>query len=445
MRFKDDDQTKTNNKRGSSCDTNALCMTADDFIAIRSYVEERNIEPLDHGKRNCCFLDRDGACMVWDVRPQACQPQDSKSSGDAVHPDAELGLKPFDGMWLVDMHEAFVEKTVGHDFTPDKPWSTDGQSPAYLAATRMASLNDNAVAAIHDHLRIKPGMKVLDVGCGSGEYTFRLGSHIDGVSFTGLDYDPRFVQFSTDRASNQVGYPFEIPNPENEYRFVCATSMHMPFDDETFDHVVSHTFLTATPDWAPSLEEMKRVCKPGGTISSVTSLTDDFYGTGTIGLFSDKLAPRDQQLASRVQRVKDQFYPYLDLVYGVAPRDVPAAFERAGLKQVCCLPIGHYFCLSDGALRNAEYMRHVELLRMVEEEELERMLANPAAKAKLPEKDWEAYAQLIATRYDELASMAGANREWNWYGNSSLLVSGQMPRRNAPSRPKMPKLSMPKS
>ena len=306
-------------------------------------------------------------------------------------------------------------------------WSVDGQTPEFLAATRMASLGESALDVIVPRLNLEPGMRVLDVGCGSGEYSFRLGSRVRGVEFTGVDADEGFVEFASRRARGEIGFPFEEPSPHNSYRFARADGLALPFPDGSFDAVVSHTYLTAVPNWKASLKEMMRVCKPGGSVSSVTSLTDDFYGTGAIRLFGKDSESTLAELIERIDAVSARAFPEVNLIGGIEPREAPAAFARAGLENVRCLPLGHYFCLSDAQLNETDYRRHVDLLRLIEEERLERLLANPAAKAQLPDADWQLFAELIGKRHSQLLSAWRENREWDWYGNASLLVYGTAP------------------
>ena len=303
-------------------------------------------------------------------------------------------------------------------------WSVDGQSPAFLAATRMVSLADAVVESVSKHLGLQPGMNVLDVGCGSGEYCFRLGSKLEGIRFTGIDRDERFIGFAGNRASGSVGYPFELPNPANGYRFVCGDACRMPFADATFDAIISHTFLTAVADWRRALDEMRRVCKPGGVVSSITSMTDNFYGTGSIGLLAGSLAPEDAALVERVKAAKARVFKNMNLVPGVQPRDVPSAFWRAGFSHVRCLPVAQYFCLDDEGFDIEERRRHVELLYLVEKEELLRLCDAAKEDALLSRGDLDRFARLIERRREDLLAMSPDNYEWNWYGNAALLVSG---------------------
>ena len=310
-------------------------------------------------------------------------------------------------------------------------WSTDGQTPEFLAATRMISLADGIVDSILARLRLDAGMRVLDVGCGSGEYCFRLGSATRGVHYTGVELDAAFVEFANLRAAGKVDYPFEQPNPANDYRFACADGLDLPFDDGTFDAVVSHTYLTAVPDWACALAEMCRVCKPGGIVSSVTSLTDDFYGTGSISLFTSLMDSASVELLETVEKTKKKLLKGVNLAAGIFPRKVPVAFDWMGLENVSCAPLAHYFCLSDAATTEEEGKRHIELLTSMETSQVKRLKAHPETADALTGEQWDAYEDLVRFRSGALLDCS-RNREWNWYGNASLLVCGTVPAQGIP-------------
>lgn len=307
-------------------------------------------------------------------------------------------------------------------------WSIDGQTPAFLAATRMASLSHETLSRIIDFTGLEDGMEILEVGCGSGEYSIKLGALLDKASFTGIDCDAGFVSFANARAAGEVGFPYELANPANSYAFVSADAGDLPFEAESFDAVISHTFLTAMPDWPSALSEMLRVCRPGATVSSITSMTDNFYGTGALDLFSAGLSEKEAACVRRIRDAVRELAGQVNLVAGIQPRAVPEAFAAFGLEQVRCMPIGQYFCLSDANLKRQDYLRHVELLRAVALEDAARLRASEQACGAADPALVEAYEQLVQRRFDQLVAMQGSNGEWSWYGNSALLVCGTKPR-----------------
>ncbi len=104
---------------------------------------------------------------------------------------------------------------------------------------------------------VRPGMMVLDVGCGRGEilrHCARLGAHAYG-----LDYAKVAVEISqdvieqTDRPQGRIG--------------VCqATALKLPFPSEAFDRVLMFDVVEHLYPWEldQALAEVHRVLKPDG-------------------------------------------------------------------------------------------------------------------------------------------------------------------------------------
>ena len=305
-------------------------------------------------------------------------------------------------------------------------WSIDGQDPAFLAVSRMATLNPSVVKAILEALDLQPGMRVLDVGCGSGEYVFRLGKQTNGISYVGLEIDPLFIDFAQRRVEGVVGEPYEPIPDANSYEFIQGDGLHLPFADGSFDAVVSHTYLTAVPDYMVALSEMCRVCKPGGKVSSVTVMGSDFNGVGHIGLLPHLMEPRAAALCERVvAALRSSSHP-MDMTAGIPPQKAPVAFSWIGLDSVTVTPLAQYFCLSDASLTLQDYTRYVNLLHRFECDEVDRGRRIVSTEL-VTEQDWQDYQLLLDQRRDELLAKYGQNYEWDWFGSSALLVCGTVP------------------
>ena len=91
---------------------------------------------------------------------------------------------------------------------------------------------------------IKPGT-VLDVGCGTSRFGFIK-------NYTGTDFSEPMLEKAREKYS------------ENDY--VQSDARDLPFDDNSFDNVISTRLLMHIDDWQGAVEEMHRVCKPGGRI-----------------------------------------------------------------------------------------------------------------------------------------------------------------------------------
>ncbi|MBW2030330.1 MAG: methyltransferase domain-containing protein [Deltaproteobacteria bacterium] len=100
----------------------------------------------------------------------------------------------------------------------------------------------------------RPGERVLDVGTGTGNYLMDLARM--GCDCTGLDI-----------ASNMLGYAREkCLRAGLPVKLVLARSENLPFPPDRFDLVLSVTALEFFEDPTASIQEMKRVCRPGGRV-----------------------------------------------------------------------------------------------------------------------------------------------------------------------------------
>ena len=96
--------------------------------------------------------------------------------------------------------------------------------------------------------RVSPGMKVLDIACGAGYGTAMLLGH--GCDVTGADYEDDLWQ----QAKRFWGYE----------GFVKGNALELPFEDASFDAVVSFETIEHVADGDRFLGEMYRVLRPGG-------------------------------------------------------------------------------------------------------------------------------------------------------------------------------------
>ena len=124
--------------------------------------------------------------------------------------------------------------------------------------------------------RLKPGMNVLDCGCGPGTLTLGLAQAVDPGQATGIDIEPGMV----DRA-NALANEGDIKNVE--FRVDDITDLSFPND--CFDLVFVSAVLEHLPDPVVALKEIRRVLKPG----AVTVIINTDWGDPLISPESDDI------------------------------------------------------------------------------------------------------------------------------------------------------------
>src|SRR5215217_7508383 len=100
-----------------------------------------------------------------------------------------------------------------------------------------------------------PGMELLDVACGAGNATVPAAR--EGARVTGLDFSPDLLAIARERAADAMV----------EVDWVEGDAQALPFDDASFDRVISTFGHMFAPDHERTAAEMQRVCRPGGTIA----------------------------------------------------------------------------------------------------------------------------------------------------------------------------------
>lgn len=113
--------------------------------------------------------------------------------------------------------------------------------------------------------RLPDGSRVLDVPCGGGVALRGLRVGQD-VAYTGVDVSPAMLD-RTLAAARRRGVTDQV-------RVRGADVAALPFDDGSFDLVLSLTGLHCFPDPAAAVGEMIRVLRPGGRLVGSTILDD---------------------------------------------------------------------------------------------------------------------------------------------------------------------------
>ncbi|MCB8976172.1 MAG: methyltransferase domain-containing protein [Ardenticatenaceae bacterium] len=152
------------------------------------------------------------------------------------------------------------------------------QDSAYLQKNQYRdSRNLDARAALHrqfstavtdwqpwvfDLLKLEPGMRVLECGCGPGWLWRQNVERIPaGCHITLTDLSPGMVA-EAEAALADSGHQFS---------FQSANIQALEFADDTFDVVVANHMLYHVPDLAQGLAEVRRVLQPNGRLIAATN------------------------------------------------------------------------------------------------------------------------------------------------------------------------------
>jgi len=297
-------------------------------------------------------------------------------------------------------------------------WSDYFQNEEFLAKSRYLIMNRDMLPLVARWLRLMPSSKVLDVGCGSGEFTFYLAGETKDVCFTGLDLDGQLVEAARSRAS-------DFGN-DNSFQFMQGDALQLPFDDGTFDLVVSQTFLINIPDYRGALQEMKRVCRPGGLVASCTAARiPAVEEAGQYPAFYRNWKPVYDRLFRKAWDMYGKLSPISGRMSGVSPTKVQRIFVDAGLIDVTTYPIGGFFSLSNPTISDEEKKRYLELDYLAETKKLRKWFETvPEAKEYFTEDEVREFEAAAAAKRDALTAAVGENRIWEWQAITMLLVLG---------------------
>jgi SAM-dependent methyltransferase len=114
-----------------------------------------------------------------------------------------------------------------------------------------------------DRLGLRPGDRVLDMGCGAGRHAFEMFRRGADVVAFDQDGDELAGVLELFGAMREAG---EVPDGA-EADIKQGDALSLPFADGEFDRVVASEVLEHIPDDRAAIAELARVLRPGGTIA----------------------------------------------------------------------------------------------------------------------------------------------------------------------------------
>lgn len=111
------------------------------------------------------------------------------------------------------------------------------------------------IEAILGILPVKNGMRILDLGTGSGYLAFAIAKKHPGITVVGLDIVEKALEQNRQRAAREG---------LNNVSFVSYDGSTFPFESRSFDMVVTRYSLHHFPDINSSLSEVSRILSDKG-------------------------------------------------------------------------------------------------------------------------------------------------------------------------------------
>lgn len=185
---------------------------------------------------------------------------------------------------------------------------THGHAPAVVRQHAQRTAEEAAAFLLPE---LRPGMRLLDVGCGPGSITRGLAERVAPGEVVGVDLSRETLEAARrDAAARGL----------TNLRYETGSVYELPFPDASFDAAYAHQVLQHLKERDAALREMLRVVRPGGLIA----LRDVDWGTAAY-------APRDPWLDRFVDVLQRAWYDN-----GGEPqmgRHLRALFNRAGLTE----------------------------------------------------------------------------------------------------------------
>ena len=161
-----------------------------------------------------------------------------------------------------------------------------------------------------DQLRLAPGHRVLEIGCGTGKDAEDLAHRVAPSGHVlATDFSDTLIEEAIARTAG-LGLPLE---------FRVADGHALPFPDESFDAVRIERTLQHIADPRQAVREMARVTRPGGRVAAFEPDWD------TISISSS-----DRAITRQIRhRLADQYHTNATI-----GRELPALLAAAGYREI---------------------------------------------------------------------------------------------------------------
>jgi len=205
-------------------------------------------------------------------------------------------------------------------------WSNKVQGIETLNLSRTLRFTEDFIGNWIKKIGLKSDDKVLEIGCGPGTFTRALSKKHKG-EIIGLDLDANFINFCNQKKI------------DHNLEYVQGNALDLPFKDNSFDVITSHTIIEHVPNEL-FLEEHLRVLKPGGTAVVMTVRTE-----GRIEYDSDEATDREKTLMTVVGKAFDNMCEDISIgEHSSAPEEILKLMTSLDFKSIQLEVLPYLMC-----------------------------------------------------------------------------------------------------
>lgn len=290
-------------------------------------------------------------------------------------------------------------------------WSEYIQTTEELYLSRETRFTDQNKELWLRHIGAEPGMSALEIGCGGGMFVHKLKGLIPDLNITGLDMDRNHISYAREKAA-ELGL---------DCTFVEGDIGSLPFADETFDLVYSHTVAEHVPTDL-FFGEQRRVLKKGGRISVLSVRTK----LGVKDVATCEQPDEEKELMEKLfSKTGDMFSKYGVGKYEMEEHAYPHRLAQYGFHdiEVQMFTVMDY-CPDNASVSAEEAVRQINSRRRIHLNQIRKGIR--MAPGALTDKEIERLINIIHAKYDKrLAEYNEGIPVWDFTTCAVLAVSGK--------------------